>query len=610
MVPVAAEMEFPPTFHSPQAKIEYVTQLIEQIPQVGTQLNHAGALAVVNGEELLVHSLINDPDFLKAAKEHPPLQVFSFQRVNPRTEEIIEEHILREIPPRLAIFRGCVGGDCSTSHSWAYPYSPFERYFFIESREGKIIGYVSGAITKVNGQPNFYLRDVVGPGLKPEQIPTIVYGFYLALEKMGLNQMTLMPLEFAHENVYQPQEDILKAIPTAVIVNQVFQDQDFRIKYLDRSVTNREFDAVTRHAAVRQMNPENAVLQNYRIKLLGDELTSKNIGVEPTSRYWELIDGATASNDVVILSRNVDPHRDWQSFLNVLRNEQKLPLQEFYESAMTASEANGFPLSQNLIRKHDVMFRVGHLNAPDAFTTTDPKLLRQTVRYVRSLLWNQSTASLALEIIQEHRELMESHEVMIDAFASLFERHRDQDAILLAQLWGIGIHLKNLRLTELQVDWAIASARSADVLLAMAKKRKEFSDHLPTPVVQRLAKLLDSGRDGDESVSEAAAALLYDADLSDPEVLNEVVESIEQDENAKIFIPLSIAYLRSTVKTAAVARVAVEILAANIQTAEFPTEWRQEAKRLLATPEVKHLLAHEGENCETILTKDRRRTLR
>jgi hypothetical protein len=148
-----------------------------------------------------------------------------------------------------------------------------------------------------------------------------------------------------------------------------------------------------------------------------------------------------------------------------------LPLSDYYQAAIEMSESIGFPLSQNLIRKHDVMFRDGHLNAPDAFSTDDPKMLRQTMRYLRAMLWKPPTLLRALNLIRNHIELVENHEVMISAFASLFERHTTQDANLFGLLWGIGIRFSKVEMTEENIDWMLRSNASGVVADSLEKLR-------------------------------------------------------------------------------------------------------------------------------------------
>ena len=64
---------------------------------------------------------------------------------------------LVEVHPLLSVFRGYIGGDCATSCSFAYPYSPEEKVFFILNKKGEDVGYLNGTIVNLeNGGQSFF----------------------------------------------------------------------------------------------------------------------------------------------------------------------------------------------------------------------------------------------------------------------------------------------------------------------------------------------------------------------------------------------------------------------------------------------------------------------
>jgi hypothetical protein len=57
---------------------------------------------------------------------------------------VAETHTLREMPPNLALFRGFIGGDCSTSYSYGFAYVPTERYFFLYNQAARLYRHDPG----------------------------------------------------------------------------------------------------------------------------------------------------------------------------------------------------------------------------------------------------------------------------------------------------------------------------------------------------------------------------------------------------------------------------------------------------------------------------------
>ena len=156
--------------------------------------------------------------------------LYSDPKATVEKERIVRSLILREVPPTLGIYRGVVGNDCSSANSMPFPYSPYERVWWIEDSKGVRFGYVSGNITLVDDKPTLYIRDVQVPGIgEPWVIDLVIKGLYLSRRYFGSDQMTLMCRVFSRNNnsvAHIIQLDLLSA--KSVNVRQTFQDQKWR----------------------------------------------------------------------------------------------------------------------------------------------------------------------------------------------------------------------------------------------------------------------------------------------------------------------------------------------------------------------------------------------
>lgn len=98
---------------------------------------------------------------------------------------------LKEMPPSMAIFRGCTGGDCSSQMSFPYPNDPNERVYFIYDEKGQTKGYVEGTLVDAAGKSSFYLNCINGPRVSETETQLILNGFYSAREKLGVSQILI-----------------------------------------------------------------------------------------------------------------------------------------------------------------------------------------------------------------------------------------------------------------------------------------------------------------------------------------------------------------------------------------------------------------------------------
>jgi len=102
-----------------------------------------------------------------------------------------EEIFLTEVHPDLAILRGFVGNDCSTDVSFGFPYSPFERNYYVTDKNHRFLGYAALSIVKARGKSAIFFHTIAGPEITQAQTDMILRGVLAARQKIGGENMFL-----------------------------------------------------------------------------------------------------------------------------------------------------------------------------------------------------------------------------------------------------------------------------------------------------------------------------------------------------------------------------------------------------------------------------------
>jgi hypothetical protein len=360
------------------------------------------------------------------------------------------ELILRELPPYVAIYRGCVGSDCSTTHSYAYPYSPFERNWWIENPQGRHLGYVSGNITLVEGKQTLYIRDVTGPGLITDDIPMILNGFYLAKQNFGTEQMTLADAGFAAQNHFQPQQAELMGYTglDSKVVHQQFQDLWVRNILSTSGGNTSTYDSTEGHMAARRIDRTSEELEGFRIEMIeGNPVTEVSMRSSP-DRIWSAVSTAVQANSTELLVPLFENEKvDLNAFLSRLRNEEGKTVKDFLQDVEQTFLDHKLPYSRNLAKKFESLFQLGYLKSSDAFSNEES--IRQSVRYVMDLLWRSGTPEEALPYLRENLEIFQNNEIMRRGVQALFDRWTPEDVRKIQYLDTI-----NYSFEEFVLNWS------------------------------------------------------------------------------------------------------------------------------------------------------------
>jgi hypothetical protein len=467
--------------------------------------------------------------------------------------------IVKEVPPYLGVFRGCTSGDCSTTHSWAYPFSPYERDYFVyeEGNPDLELGYISGNFLKVNGIDTFMLRDMVGAKLSPAHIPIIIQGFAASLPFLGVNQMSITHEQFAiEENIYEPLwREIQKDISFLKEVRNEFQDGWIRERYLNPVVTSTEYDSVNRHRSGRLY--DGALMAKHGLPVVRSMLMNGNAPlVEPGRKLsqkemLERIRHAYLANNPAFLNGMVADYNEWAHLFAVLRNEGRQTLKDYYANVEAELKKAGLKLSNSVQRDFMELFFDGHMNAKGVFESRDKEELERTY----AMIMERYTLSQNPEILRRFEkyfpQIMQS-DAFKKAVTTYLTRQRPQDEVRMHELWEMGYHF-DLPMSQEQFKFLATHAQPEDPMdvielmeKIMATGENRFTDtDLPRPLLELVVELLDNHKAEDETPSIRAAAILAQLTLTDEDVIKEVKRSVKDEDNIDIRFPLAVALLRS-----------------------------------------------------------------
>ena len=122
--------------------------------------------------------------------------------VKRRLTEEEDQLSLVEVPPELGIFRGHVGDDCATSHSFGYANSPLERVFIIRNKKNEDVGYVNGThVLLPDGSKGFFINTVAGKNVSAAMTDAIFAGFKKAKNSLEVNSIVMLGIRQEKNNI-------------------------------------------------------------------------------------------------------------------------------------------------------------------------------------------------------------------------------------------------------------------------------------------------------------------------------------------------------------------------------------------------------------------------
>ncbi len=271
--------------------------------------------------------------------------------------------ILTEVHPYHGIFRGNLGGDCSTSLSFGFANSPMERVFFITNKKGEDVGFVNG--TKVSlkgGKSAFLINTIAGARVSGIMTENILSALSRSKGALGVDEVVIIGEHNLEDNI---NYDIIRDVYRKSLgkpVKVTFHDRKTR-KIIDYFSYSSEHDSVFS-------------LENARYLKLPD--TEVSVGIEkrpfapPGEESAVTFTGAqklmvAAYSPGMASALNITvPSVRGNSFSNLLRNDENLEVAEYKKEIMEVSTSFGVEEGEMLeFLKTDYLW--GMINARDAF---------------------------------------------------------------------------------------------------------------------------------------------------------------------------------------------------------------------------------------------------
>jgi HEAT repeat protein len=175
------------------------------LPPDASPSDRQTAIRSLTGEDL---SRLNEADQFNAAnvrlglskeaagKAAKRIKTFA-EKVSSPEERVFKPVTLSQVVPPVGVFRGCVGGDCSSKLSFPYPNDPHERVFFIQGDssqqdQGTPKGYVSCTEVQLLGRlKGLYVHTVSGSGVTEGTTELILNGLEAKKKELGVDFILL-----------------------------------------------------------------------------------------------------------------------------------------------------------------------------------------------------------------------------------------------------------------------------------------------------------------------------------------------------------------------------------------------------------------------------------
>lgn len=361
----------------------------------------------------------------------------SFERIEAKqaAEEIVSRIQIRELACFPALFRGELGGDCSTSHSWPYPLSPFDRIFSVTVND-KEVGYVGGTMVHVHGEPTFYLRDVASCNLNARHIEQIWAGFYHARKLLGVDHIILANPKKLHDVNNTP--DFQTEIHKWYVEDRESSEIDYdpldrliREQILAGFAQTSGYDSATGNPNGIMMRERPEVLAQYRIEQIENKkLDNKPIEKLSKQNLYDLLLRGLNGDSTALLEVSQEERAAYIHLHKGLLNAGEDPLDDFYQDVGSRLEPFNIQLSQKLVHDWQAIFHFGHLMAQDALSIRgNSPWHKLTVDFVIAMIMRSPRAEIAYRTIERNPDLFKQSEKFKSMVEALLTPHGNADAL-------------------------------------------------------------------------------------------------------------------------------------------------------------------------------------
>lgn len=169
---------------------------------------------------------------------------------------------IREVHPNIAILRGYVGNDCSTSFSPGFVFTPYDRYFYAFDAENNVLGYVGISMVKIKKENAVFLHTIQGPDFNEASTQLVMRGLQQSLSAFNATRIVLAQDYNIGSNVnYEPiRRAMMNAVANTPTQDVQWLDKEFReyIAFWDSTMT---YDDPDKNKLGRELNFDNSIVK-------------------------------------------------------------------------------------------------------------------------------------------------------------------------------------------------------------------------------------------------------------------------------------------------------------------------------------------------------------
>lgn len=472
---------------------------------------------------------------------------------------------LQEMPPEIAVYRGVIGGDCSLTASYAFPFSPMERvYFLFDPNGAPIRAYVAGTIVEAGGKQTLYLHDVAGPALNKEMQARILHAMFQARKIIGVEQITLPTVVVRDANAGQEPTQVPELYQLIRDMDRFLIQHELPQNYLD--IELRTFLGSLPSSGIEYDSPQG---NGVGLVFAPDAQISNGLHVTASSNGHEIEEAeprTLSQKDAFLrildlLAGEEHPEHffedlgfereEVQRILRVANNDRRAPLDEYYRELESEFQKYGISWSQKFLRKNARYFIFGHLVAPDATSSTTEGMREKTVQYVIETVQRGRARDVAYALIERQPDFFNGN-VQFQEYVSGIPLRGEENVKRVKRLLKAGVELrlifgdkKRERMTEL------AGCRNSELLvLAMRWLQKEPGAESSSDLTLFYAQMLDNEKHDSDDASLFAVERLMERRTQEATVIESLLKTVRKDANEQIAYRAAVALLRNGIQDA------------------------------------------------------------
>jgi len=530
--------------------IELVQSTIHLLSQNATVEFESKSEFLAGCQRILESSLGMKPNWkiLKGEFELWLDDYLNIQKVETETAQY--ELTLREMPPFIALFRGCIGGNCATSSSAVYSYSPYERDFLVE-RNGGVIGHTSGTMVKVDGKPYFYLHDLKGQHMSVTDYALVLNGFLDNFAVLGAKGIILAG-QSARSSIGWGADYVDRVVTKKYTAIEYYpEDQRFRSMISANHLASRTGYDDPIHNQFGQLPLKTrdragigpTRFEDIRFNGLNIISVNKNTVLKPEDRL-RILSLMRSGTD---FTGELDPkeNKNLKAALAALANKGRKGLDEFYEKAIAAFEPLGIKLSNHFFDHNMALFAEGHFSARDAFSNQDKKFQSRTLNLLMSLY--VANAEKAGELLATKAEGWLEHPRIISMLTKSLTENGPAGINRIHQLHEKAVDVARVfqgKPEVLKLLWATGNqALTYDAIRKWVDLNFDRDDAFWVAV----GSLLDNERAQNEDWAKYAAELLATAETlpSEKLLLSQINSTVRDEQDPEIRSLVSVAFQKN-----------------------------------------------------------------